>query len=302
MRRAKEKTPENAGGKNNPTKPNTILNEGLTGKILTTISYQFNSFLGKVFEFDLAKGTYNPVFPDGVAAQNPKGEIFYFDKNSRMKITDKTGGTTIKQLSDKINYNFNEFYPAISNSGEFIAFTLPYKSTTGSIMDLVADGIKLVIADRNGQGVAEFKSYTQAAWMPDGKLVVADDGKTKQGLFIIDAKFKTIAPLFEGGGLDNSTMPTVSPDGKIVAFVKNGEIWSINLDGTNRQKILYGSDSTFPAWSPDGKYIASSTFMKVNLIDKPILVIVDLKADKAIIVKNGSGEVVETRNRITWLP
>ncbi len=274
------------------------LNQNLTGKILTTSSSQTNSFLGKVVEFDLAKGTYNILFPDGVATENSKGEILHFDKTSRIKITDKTGSTTIKQLSDKINYNFDDFYPAISNSGEYIALTVPNKSKTGKLTDLIPDGIKLLIADRNGQTVAELNNYTQAAWMNDGRLVVVGDGIKNKGLYIIDDKFKTVKKLFDG--YEFAKVPAVSPDGKTLAFSNKGEIWTINIDGTNPFKAVLGNVSNFPAWSPDGKFLAVNVL--IDNASKSLLYIVNLKLVKGFYLTDRNGNAIESRNRITWLP
>jgi hypothetical protein len=267
---------------------------------LTTTAYRNGSYLGKVFEFDPAKGSFNIIFPDGVAAANPKGEILYFDKTSRIKITDRTGNTTLKQLSDTINYNFNDFYPAISNSGEFVALTVPNKSKTGTLADMAANGVKIVILDRNGQGVAEFKGYTQAAWISDGQLVAAGDGNNNKGLFIIDRNFKSVNKITEG--YENAQMPAVSPDGKRLAFSNNGEIWLINLDGTNASKIIFGNESLFPAWSPDQKFIAVNMKVKLVGVDRSLMYVFNLKSEQGFYLKDSNGNHVESRNRITWLP
>jgi WD40-like Beta Propeller Repeat len=284
----------------NKDKSISILNEGLTGKILTTTSYKYNNFFGSVFEFDLNKGISTIIFQNGVASQNLKGDIFYFDRTSRMKITDKTGNSIIKQLSDKVTYDFEDLYPAISNSGEYIAFTIPHKSDAGSFKNILVDGIKLVIADSNGVIKAEFKNYTQAAWMLDGRIIVVGDGKSNQGLFIIDAKFKSVNKLVDG--FNYAQMPAVSPDGKTVAFSEKGEIWSVNLDGSKPRKLIFGNETLFPAWSPDGKRIAANVRLKLNGIDRSLLYIVNLKEEKGFYVTGNNGDYVESRNRITWLP
>jgi WD40-like Beta Propeller Repeat len=276
-----------------------ILNEGLTGKILTTTSYRADQFGSAVFEFDLAKGVYNQIFPNGIAAQNSKGEIFYIDSTSRMKITDRTGTKTLKQLSEKLNYNFDDFYPAISNSGEYIAFTYPLRSKNGT----ASDDVEIVIADRQGETVAEIKGYTQAAWMPDGRVLVAGSGKSTKGLFLIDTDFKKVTRLFDDSITENATMPAISPDGKTLAFVKNQEeIWIIKIDGSNPKKINYENESRFPAWSPDGKYLAFSARINVNEPNRLILVIADVKTGAIITPKYSNETFVESRNRINWLP
>ncbi|HEY7057053.1 MAG TPA: S9 family peptidase, partial [Vicinamibacterales bacterium] len=62
--------------------------------------------------------------------------------------------------------------------------------------------------------------------------------------------------------------PHVSPDGKVVAFVRtttdptkgkrNADIWIVSSDGSGRPRLLIGSEQAdnTPRWSPDGKQIA----------------------------------------------
>ena len=47
--------------------------------------------------------------------------------------------------------------------------------------------------------------------------------------------------------------PAASPsDKKIIAFVRDGDIWLMNIDGSNQLQLTSGGDiDTDPAWSPD---------------------------------------------------
>ena len=53
------------------------------------------------------------------------------------------------------------------------------------------------------------------------------------------------------GGIISS--PTWSPDGQKIAFSLSGDIYIINLDGTNLATLTSGAN---PSWSPDGQKIA----------------------------------------------
>jgi Periplasmic component of the Tol biopolymer transport system len=62
---------------------------------------------------------------------------------------------------------------------------------------------------------------------------------------------------FEGGEpvlLGDGENPTISPDGKQVAFTKSRQIWVTNIDGSSEAKKLFvakGGNGQ-PKWSPDG--------------------------------------------------
>jgi Tol biopolymer transport system component len=281
---------------------NKKLNKDLTGTITVTVSNQSNNFLGKVFEFNLAKGTYNQLFDNGVVNRNPAGEIIYVDSTSRISINDKSG-KTVQQLTTKTNYGNLEIFPAISNDGKYLAFTVKSYPKTNSMSQLVSDGLKTIITDRKLQQISEFKGYTQAAWMPDGSIIVSGsrsiiDSNGEQGLFIIDKSFKNVRRLTDG--FKGAKMPTVSPDGKKIAFVFNGEIWTLDLITNITKKVVYGSETSFPVWLPNSRFFA------LNAIDPTtkrwLVYINDVEKDEGFWLKDAKGNFVESWNRITWMP
>lgn len=66
---------------------------------------------------------------------------------------------------------------------------------------------------------------------------------------------------FSGGEpvlLGTGESPVISPDGRTVAFVKKGQIWTVPIDGSEISKQLFnarGSNGQ-PQWSPDGTMLA----------------------------------------------
>jgi Tol biopolymer transport system component len=278
----KDSKPQGSSG--NTAAPAKTLNQGLTGKILATISDENNLFLGSVFEFDLAKGTFSTLFGSGAAQRNAKGEIIYFDKTSRLKLTDKTGNKTLLQFSDQIRYNFPDFYPALSHDGAFVA---------------INRGDTLEVIDRNGQKIAEFPGLRQASWTPDGRIVAVGDGTSKRGLFMIDNQFREAQQIVEG--YEEAQTPAVSPDGKRIAFYNLEKVLTVTLDGQNPVEAIIGGRMSFPTWSPDGKYLAVNIFYTAN-VDQNHIFIANLATDKGFFLEDSAGNRVNSRNRISWTP
>jgi Tol biopolymer transport system component len=82
-------------------------------------------------------------------------------------------------------------------------------------------------------------------------------------LFIRGQELHTMKPDGDGQaplglkGLSDSTRPSVSPDGKRIAFTRvsagRQQVYTANVDGTNERRLRAGYS---PRWSPDGRYIA----------------------------------------------
>ena len=58
-------------------------------------------------------------------------------------------------------------------------------------------------------------------------------------------------------GLMGARYPSVSPDGKSLAFALNGDLWVMPVEGGRAQRLtLNEANDVKPVWSPDGKKIA----------------------------------------------
>jgi hypothetical protein len=109
----------------------------------------------------------------------------------------------------------------------------------------------VVIYDLDGNPYHYWNSgVMDAAWTPDGRLLMAT----------IDMRFfLTDTTLKNGDYIDHNEFssyvrdPAVHPDGDYFIFSYNGQIWSMNLDGSNLNIVQEGDKQLrHPAWSPNG--------------------------------------------------
>jgi serine/threonine protein kinase/Tol biopolymer transport system component len=123
------------------------------------------------------------------------------------------------------------------------------------------------------------KTFTQVTFgtgpdqspMPDpaGKGLYFISGRSTRILTVYDTRKKTSIDIDD----ENPTQPTISIDGKLIAYVTaptrdRTEVWIANIDGTNRIKIAEGENLATESWSPDSKrflYALSETGKKDRL-------------------------------------
>jgi dipeptidyl aminopeptidase/acylaminoacyl peptidase len=99
------------------------------------------------------------------------------------------------------------------------------------------------------------------AWSPDGRRLAYAAGRVVPGSFEL-APDDLYVVAADGGrrirlthdGADESS-PSWSPDGRRLAYVRDGRVFVISADGTGARPLSAGRDSE-PQWSPDGHWIA----------------------------------------------
>jgi Tol biopolymer transport system component len=89
-------------------------------------------------------------------------------------------------------------------------------------------------------------------------------------------------------------MPDVRPDG-LVAFWRDGQTWSMTLDGAEQTQLLTVRDTFNPRWSPDGTMLALLRYdpterarypLATGLGDYPLLevIVVDPTTNDVVVV------------------
>ena len=104
------------------------------------------------------------------------------------------------------------------------------------------------------------------AWEPDGKkLVFVSDRDGQDDLYLLESddpdstdiakahRFK-VKRLTETPEAESEA--TFSPDGKRIAYLKSGQLWTMKADGTDAKAVVKDVQVFDYDWSPDSKYIA----------------------------------------------
>lgn len=84
---------------------------------------------------------------------------------------------------------------------------------------------------------------------PSGALIVFEGQEVDQGPHSLYTIHPDGTGLTQITTLSNYSGPTWSPDGSKLAYVQGGELWTMNLDGTNKRQLTNGmSPVLHPSW------------------------------------------------------
>ena len=210
--------------------------------------------------------------PDGADRRElASGVDGSFSPDGRQIAFDSCGGGSIYGSISEIGADGGEPHPLIS--GEH-SYSSPSFSADGRSLVFLRyeepEGREDIWTARaDGSHLRRVTSTPHAgeldpSFSPDGKLIVfssaGDTDTSKRHLFTVRPDGRGLRELGPG------TQPSISPNGKLIAYVRHGGIWVMRLDGSGAHVVKPAGGppgaprnhrfrGTHPVFSPDGRLI-----------------------------------------------
>jgi hypothetical protein len=250
---------------------------------------------------DLTTGK-EEIFGDGSLPSVAHDGLFgYVDTSGAYVIRDATAG------KDLYNIRFNERVvgPVLSPDGKRVLGTVdregpPEKVGTTTYPALVSASVG--VFDLAGKELVSVFGYDDAAWTPDGKII-ATGRLNDPGLFEIDPATKAVRPI--DAQIPYPSQPSVSPDGKTIAFITGSRVWTIDRDGKNMRQVFQdGHVQQRPVFSPDGTKIAAVICNQLANEWTGDVFVIDLKTQEVTPLRTSAGWQVQpdSTSRLNWIP
>ena len=173
---------------------------------------------------------------------SPDGTTILFRRDWDLWAVSAAGGSPTNLTRSAVY----EYGAAWSPDGTRIAYV-----RDDDVWTMLADGSDQRRLLRPGVGAWFFVD-----WSPDGRHLALDatSGSTVQ-VWTVDAAGRSLAQ--RTGGDSASYQPRWSPDGTRIAFARDGDVWTMNADGTDPRNLTNTPNvwESGPAWSPDGKRV-----------------------------------------------
>jgi Tol biopolymer transport system component len=111
---------------------------------------------------------------------------------------------------------------------------------------------------RGARQVTSDGTGDQPAWTADGHLVYYSQASGNGDIWVMNSDGSGRRQLTANE--NNDSLPSVSPDGRYVAFVSNRGVgwgvWRMNADGGDAKELMRNVDQgSVPQWSPDSRFV-----------------------------------------------
>jgi Tol biopolymer transport system component len=210
-----------------------------------------------------------PAFASPVPGQMPTRQMIAYssmrDGQADVYSMDAFGKYSFNITHDKTIGVRADVQPVWSPSGDLVAFERQYAKGRGA---------DVMVVDSNGKNLHALAPSLQMgtwschpSWAMDNTVYFTSNRDGNFDLYSVLASGKGLKQLTKTPGLVQNLAPTVSPDGKFVAFVRTSEVGPMSMTGIYVLNVTNGTVKRVttappgprdfaPTWSPDGKRIA----------------------------------------------
>ncbi|MCI0380119.1 MAG: hypothetical protein L0215_21250, partial [Gemmataceae bacterium] len=273
------------------------INTPLPGKLIFRDWYRTKM----IMRVDLTTGK-EEALADGTLPSTVGDRLLgYGDTTSAYVVRDAAG-----KILNTIRFNEQVLGPLLSPDGTRLLGGVNREGPGGREISGVkipgAATPSVAVFDLAGKEMVCVVGYDDAAWTPDGKLIAT--GKLYDaGLFEIDPATKKVTPI--DAQIGTPLQPSVSPDGKTIAFVTGNKVWLIDRDGKNlRQLLPDGRNQQRPAFSPDGTKVAFVVCNQLAVDASGEVFVIDLKTQEITPLRTSAGSslVPDPTTKLNWIP
>lgn len=180
-------------------------------------------------------------------------QVYYTTRDQNLFVTD--GINKPKQIQTKV------LSPAITKDGKFLIYVkLPPTWSNGDYYEGTLGLTLLNLDTLQEKRLTNNDKDWAPIFTPDGKKIVflSDDERGKGGFFVINADGSNRIRLTSTDNIPSiSEQPVFSPDGKLMAYEADREIWVLefNKEITKLLKAKKVTKGINPKFSADGKFL-----------------------------------------------
>jgi WD40 repeat protein len=145
----------------------------------------------------------------------------------------------------------------------------------------------------DGSGLRRLFGHPVVAGTGDGRWFIGGTPGTASGVRLLDFEGRTVP--WSMLSLDAAADPCFSPDGRRVAYSKEGDLYVVRRDGSHWRRLTRNGESQYPVFSPDGRWIA---FVRAENVISAVSVAQPEKVWTLARLQNVAGHLGE----LAWAP